>query len=320
MADLAAGCRSNVWYEEIIPEDSLGSVKTMLSLNERQMLHWMAREMDLTTNGCIVDAGCFLGGSTLSFATGLAANKSQGSKKYRIHTYDIFITPNHEYSIGLIGNDRKPGDSVLDIFTKNLGHNFSSVLVNSGDFMEATPPARPIDILFVDITKTRELNAKIILEFFPLLIPGKSIVIQQDHNDHSCPWANATMEYLSKYFEVLCDESSSRVFRLKKRIPAFFLRRAARMQLGQEFDMLQRLVAKEASAVPQYFAAMTAAWTVLEKDGAKAAIKYIDELPLSQPWESEPPYAHVVKQALGWIGSAEGLENFHTGYFSARAS
>lgn len=315
MIDLAGACRSHPWREVVEPEESWSTVPTMLSLSERQMLHWLAMNMDLSQDGCIVDAGCFLGGSTLAFATGLEKNQSSGSKKYRIHTYDIFLTPNDNYSIDLIGHDRKPGDTVLDIFTRNLAPHLSSVLVNSGDFLVAAPPARPIDVLFVDITKMRALNSKMILEYFPLLIPGKSIVIQQDHNDHSCPWANATMEYFAKYFEVLCDENGCRTYVLKKRIPKFFLRRAAKMQLQQEFDLLQRLVSKEQNAVPRYFSAMTAAWTVLEKDGAAAAIRYIDGIKFPQPWESSPPYADTVKQSVAWVGSPKGLEEFHSTYF-----
>jgi hypothetical protein len=309
-------CRDHAWYTEIMPDYLADVPTTMLARNEQAMLHWLARNMDLSGSGCIVDAGCVLGGSTLSLASGLHANLSIGSKDYRIHTYDIFLAPNDVYSLGLIGNDRKPGDTVLDIFSRNLGQYSRHVMVHSGDFIEASPPKRPIDILFIDITKTRQLNSKVILEFFPLLIPGQSIVVQQDHNDHSCPWANATMEYLEKYFEVLCDESSSRLFLYKKRIPWWVLRRAARLSLADEFKSIQRLVGRETAEVSRYFSAMTAAWTVLEKDGAEAAVRYLDSIPLTQPWESQRPYIEDVKSSIGWIGSSKGLQNFHNNYFA----
>lgn len=317
--DIAEACKSHVWYQQVLADEPLGDAKTMLSEGERRMLHWLARNKDLSDGGCIVDAGCFLGGSTLSLATGLRKNEHFSSKEYRIHSYDIFIAPNDAYSMGMIGEHKKPGDTVLDIFAANLGRYSSNVVVHSGDLIETPPPQRHISILFIDIAKTRELNAKMVREFFPLLVAGNSIVVQQDHNDHSCPWVNATMECLRDYFDVLCDDGGSRVYQLKSEIPSAMLARAASISLQEEFDYLRQLAGRDASPFAKFFTAVSAAWTVLEKDGVEAATSYIDSIDIDQPWKSDAPYVDMVKASIEWIGSPEGLHEFHTNYFAETA-
>ena len=48
--------------------------RTMLNPEEQRMLRWIARE-HYADQGAIVDAGCFLGGSTVSLAQGLREAK-----------------------------------------------------------------------------------------------------------------------------------------------------------------------------------------------------------------------------------------------------
>src|SRR3954467_13500798 len=96
-------CKRSAWHQEVFGDELLGNAPTMLSHGERVMLHWLAREFP--TDGHIIDAGCFLGGSTLPLASGL---KLRGGAA-KIHSYDMFIAPNDGYALGLIQTGKKRG-------------------------------------------------------------------------------------------------------------------------------------------------------------------------------------------------------------------
>lgn len=310
--DLVRGCKEHAWYSIA---EAFGDVPTMLSHAECAMLHWLAREFPLTDRGAIVDAGCFLGGSTVSFASGLSKRDRSANLSHRIFTYDMFIAPNEPYSLSLIKNDKNPGDSVLDIFSRVINPYSHFVFALAGDFMLAPPPVNTIDIFFLDLAKTRELNSRAISEFFPKLIPGRSILIQQDYNDHSCPWVNATMELLSDYFEVLCNESSSRVFLYNKMISPSLLTAAADMSPAFELELLESSISTETNGVSRFFTSVGAAWTIFELHGCERAVKYLDSLPFQQPWQSDAPYADLVKSSILALKDPEGLGKFHENFF-----
>ena len=201
------------------------SVPSMLSITERKMLCWLAAHVQVF-DGCIVDAGAFVGGSTFALATGLKKNPSFDGKR-RLVVYDKFIVPNEPVTLGYLPGYR-PGDSVLGLFDSNI-KQFSDLLdVRRGDFLRRRAPKENICLCFIDIAKTWELNDAVVAKLFPLLVPGLSVVVQQDYNDHSCPWVNMTMARFRDHFEWLCDDNGSRVFIYTRRIPIDDLQRPLR--------------------------------------------------------------------------------------------
>lgn len=310
------GCRNYAWFHDVAPDEPLGDVPTMLSHSERLMLHWLAREMPLGSDALIVDAGCFLGGSTMALATGLSKRTEKFEFMHNIHSYDMFITPNDGVSLGYIGKGRLPGDTVLDLFAVSTKDFCKQIFVHAGDFLKASAPIGEIDILFADILKTRSLNAKMILDFFPKMAPGRTILIQQDYNDHSVPWVNATMELLKDHFEHLCDQNGSRVYLYSKTISKKLLAQAAKTDdLVAELALLERAVASAANEVSRYHTAVGASWTLLELEGSDAAIRYLDSLPFKQPWRSGEPYIAQIKHAMDYVKDAAGVEQYHKSYF-----
>ncbi len=186
----------------------------MLNPEELQMLRWLTREY-YSGSGAIIDAGCFLGGSTISLASGLAESGKPGS----IHSYDLFIADDysalHFFSAGQFGS----GESFLHVFEHETAPFASMVTIHAGDIMLQRAPMRETEVLFVDISKTVQINDHIIREFFPTLIPGRSIVIQQDYLHYVLPWLHITMEKFADHFELLCDtEFNSVVFGLTRQI------------------------------------------------------------------------------------------------------
>jgi hypothetical protein len=302
-------CKRNVWHQEVWADELLGAVPTMMSRGERVMLHWLAREFP--SDGHIIDAGCFLGGSTLPLATGLKLRGGAG----KIHSYDMFLAGKDGYSLNLIGNGKKRGETLLDLFGKSIEDYASMINVYAGDIMTAGVPNVPVDILFVDIAKSREINRKIVHDFFSLMTPGRSILIQQDYNDHSCQWVNATMELLKDSFERLTDESGSRVYRYVK--PTDFRSmdiptKATR----QEVQLLQSSIASETNEASRFFSAVGLSWTLFELDGVAAAVSYLDNLPFAQPWQSDESYAGMIKRIMSDFGDMQKLDEFYADYFA----
>ena len=164
------------WREVVLPA-SVRKVVTMLAREERQLLHALGRTW--TGAGAIVDGGCFLGGSTLALGTGLLANPRRVEKRGVIHSYDLFVADAHQAGSYLKKfGDYAPGDSVRPIFDRQTQDVAPCLQVHEGDLRQFPWTGGPIEILFIDVSKTWELNDFINAEFFPALIPGQSIVVQ----------------------------------------------------------------------------------------------------------------------------------------------
>ncbi len=76
----------------------------------------------------------------------------------------------------------------------------------------------------------------VVWQFFPHLIPGRSLVVQQDYlYHHWVGWLHVTMEFYADYFEYVCDtEVNSVVFRNTAAIPPSVLRRNTVESLTRE--------------------------------------------------------------------------------------
>lgn len=287
------------WWQNIL-EDRVTNAPTMVSLAERKLLYWLAINNILTENGCIVDAGCFLGGSTLALAAGLNDNESEIDKTGRIFAYDIFVASAHPYTLGLAGSGKKQGDLLVDVFLNTMGELHPLVTTVCGDFHISPPPDRPIDILFIDVAKTWSLNARAVQSYFPLLQPG-SIVVQQDHNDHACPWVYLTMAYFSEFFDYIIDEQSSRVYRLKRKIPEAMLQTDLQaLSYATKMKLLKSGIELSETEHARFLGNVTGSWIVAEQKGAQAAQEYLTGLNIEQPWESDTPYIDVVKAQIAY--------------------
>ena len=197
----------------------------MLMRIEQQLLFGLARDY-FCNAGDIVDAGCFLGGSTLALAHGLLGNPNWlRNRRYRvIHSYDLFVV--EPWTIGVYFPPETPlGTGFEPAYRENIAEVAHLVDVRAGDITASGPPAEPVEILFVDCAKHWVVNDYIVRAFFPLLVSGRSLVIQQDYlYPIYTGWLPVTMEYFSEYFEIVDHtELNSVVFRYRKRIPDVLL-------------------------------------------------------------------------------------------------
>jgi len=176
------------------------AVPTMLTPEEGVMLSWLG-EHGFTGEGAVVELGCFLGGSTVKLASGLARSR----RPWTLHTYDRFRIdePNKERFLYRNGYPRFEGEDMYPLFLQHIEPFAANIVAHRGDVEDHPWTSGPIEILFVDLAKTVDIHNFVLDSFFTSLIPGRSIVVQQDYLHHQTPWLIATMELLHPKLELV---------------------------------------------------------------------------------------------------------------------
>lgn len=199
-----AWLRGRPWETAALPP-ALEGLPTMLSRDEVALLYLLARDLDLVgaPGAAIVDAGCFLGGSTAALSDGLR-ERDPPAPGCRVHSYDLFeVQPYMVRDYGWALGELRLGDSMRPRFDQVVGaERLARVEVHAGDVCSREWGGAPIAILFLDIAKSWEINDHVHRQFLPALLPG-AIVIQQDYVHEWAPWLHLTMELLDDAFEYL---------------------------------------------------------------------------------------------------------------------
>jgi hypothetical protein len=197
----------------------------MLSSQELQYLYEYTKT-EYSGIGAIVDLGCWLGSSTIAMATGLVENTKPQVKNRQIHAYDIFIWESWMDACGGVdGRDLKtkfkPGDSFFEEYQRQTAPWEKQICAHPGDLLQLGWQGGEIEFLFIDAMKSWELTNSIIYDFFPCLVPDRSIVVQQDFSHYYTYWIHLIMYRFRDYFEVVRDipHSGSVVFKYIKQIP-----------------------------------------------------------------------------------------------------
>lgn len=196
-------------------------VPTMLSDQELQLLQWATHHY-YSGEGEIVDAGCFLGGSTMALAEGLSMNPAGLDDRHRVHSIDRFTVGEDELHSPYITPFKQiqEAGSFRAAFDENTRPLKSFLKVAETDATHYHWDGRAIEVLFIDISKTAILDRHLIRQFYPRLIPGRSLLIHQDFLWCELPWLTLGMDYFAEYFEILDDlPYATRIFRCVKAIP-----------------------------------------------------------------------------------------------------
>jgi hypothetical protein len=217
--DAGSALRGSPWRRQVVPQEVL-DVPSMITADERRLLYWLARHY-FKGEGGILDAGCYLGGSTMALATGLRDRGDRDRAARPIFTYDLFrvdegMTPDLPAEAGLT-----EGDSFRPLFEHNVGESLRFCEVIEGNIVDhGWEGDGAIEIAFLDILKGAKLNDFVVRNFFRQFIPGRTILIQQDFVHEFCPWIHVTMGYLDAYFELLdLFDFGSAVYLLREPIP-----------------------------------------------------------------------------------------------------
>ena len=201
------------------------SIPSMMSRDERALLLALARET-YRGDGMIIDAGVFCGASTVCFGQGIAASPHRAAILARwprpVQTYEFGIV--NPGMIPFFERHNVAGDwQVGQSFEPYLRGNIASVAplvdLHLGDIAGASWSGAPIEIMFLDVLKSAEIQQAVMRAFLPFLLPG-AVLIQQDYFIDGVPFVKIFQEEIAEYFDYLGEIQSSAVFRLARAIPA----------------------------------------------------------------------------------------------------
>lgn len=239
--------RRRTWVARPVPAASAGAV-TMLIPDELRLLEFLT-ERYFEGRGAIIDAGCFLGGSTLALASGLRTwlAKRDQAETPLIQCYDLFEV--EDWTRGIYFDAAVPaGATTRARFDAAIASHAPLVTVHEGDIMATKWSGGPIEILFIDVAKHWTVCDFVTANFFPHLIPGHSVVVQQDYlYHHWTGWLHVTMEYYADEFEMLCDTGDNSVaFRLRKAFAPGRIRPnlVASLSLEEKAELMDRAAAR----------------------------------------------------------------------------
>ena len=194
----------------------------MIAAQERNLLYTLAAD-HYSGNGCIVDAGVFLGASSIAFGYGLKKRApGTGSSRFPtpIESFERgIVSPNFEWHAKRARLPILPvGERFDDILHQLIEPVRGEVNLHLGDLLDFDGDTLGgIEICFLDVLKTKKLTLHCMRTFFPRLLPG-AYVVQQDYFIDGLPFIKYSMEMLSDHFEYIGEVCSSAVFRLKKTI------------------------------------------------------------------------------------------------------
>ncbi len=210
---------------------SLLTTPSMMSDNERHLLYNLARRY-YRGAGRIVDAGIFLGGSTHCFAAGLrenerlqAAQERWGKPILSLERAVVTQTMPSFFARHGLGRRYQPGDSFADLLVETVRRHLDLVELRIGDIIEVGDMDGRIEILFLDVLKNQKIADYAVGEYFPSLIPGRSIVVQQDYFFEGLPFVKTSQEFFGAYFDYVGEVGSSAVFRCLEKIPPAAVRK-----------------------------------------------------------------------------------------------
>ncbi|WP_371170940.1 hypothetical protein [Aliiroseovarius sp. 2305UL8-7] len=170
----------------------------MLALEEQKLYYWLTSHW-ADDVGAVVDLGCFVGGSTAR----LAAGHARACHKSWIHAYDRFLANERTKEAYLYRNGIAEFDGADTYWlARDLLHPWDDhITLHRGDIRHKAWDGDPIELLILDAAKSDERIDNIAETFFPHLIPGKSLVIQQDYYHWKLPWIPAQMQRMHRWFK-----------------------------------------------------------------------------------------------------------------------
>lgn len=197
IAEIAEDFARRPW--EQVAEADLGpaaNVPTMLTTEERLLYHWLGRRVQ--GDGATVDLGAYAGGSAARLLSGLALS----GRPFHVHSYDRFRSSRAFWAKYMPDEPLPEADDadLLPVVRRHLAPWDGHVTLHIGDIGDKRWSGDPIEILSVDAAKGAVMADHIAAEFFPALVPGRSIVVQQDYLMAVQPWLPAQMVALRDCF------------------------------------------------------------------------------------------------------------------------
>ena len=208
--------------------------KGMISPGEIMLLFDLAR-LNFSRKGEIVNAGAFIGASAYALAAGMSENEITTPERF-VHSYDLFVARDRSVADFLQNNifvrrdrygkykrniiDVDLGFKYLDVYLFQTQKYAQFLKTYEGDIKQHEWSDGDIEILFLDVCKTLDINSHVFRTFFPYLIPGVSIIVQQDFHHIYHPYIHVTLQAIREYISpIFTTVGGSRVYSYTKKIP-----------------------------------------------------------------------------------------------------
>ena len=195
---------------------AVADVPAMLTDKDKALYFHVGRHF--TFSGAIIDAGTFVGATSVCLAAGLMDNpdlpKDSNQIKGLIRAYDLFEIGEHHpgnYILAHLKEAYAPRDfsgmtSFQPCYEESTAPYQAMIDIRAGDITGIGYPDRePIEILGSDACKTLAITDFFVREFFTRLIPQRSLVLQQDYIHPYHPYIHLSMARLADCFETHCE-------------------------------------------------------------------------------------------------------------------
>jgi hypothetical protein len=262
------------WRAVDLPQE-VEQVPTMLTRDERALLYVLARDY-AGGDAAVVDGGCFLGGSTVAVLAGLR-DREEPWRGPPLATYDRFRV--EEYTVPLFFADTglQGGESFRKLFDANVGGFAIPHVVHEGDVIEAGWTGEPIDVLFLDLVKSWKINDAVLRDFFPSLVPGRSVIVHQDYGWGGMPWIPIGVELVRDSLG-LFDRmpGGTHVFFVERPLPQDVLTGGLRhLDLEAQIELVERAVV-HANGWTRGMLEITHGTMVAQRDGVERGLRELD--------------------------------------------
>jgi predicted O-methyltransferase YrrM len=288
---------------------------SMMSENERVFLYNLVRRY-YTGAGRVLDAGIFLGGSTNCFAAAIRENPrfARITAKWpkpvlSLERAVVSSTMPAFFARHDVGTEYKSGDSFADLLEEYVAPCKDLVELRIGDILECGEINDRIEICFLDVLKNPNIAAFAIKQYFPKLIPGRSIVIQQDYFFEGLPFIKTYQEYFSDQFEYVGEVGSSAIFRCIAKVDRAAID-AVVGGLPAEDQIRLASIALQRSIDPtrRFMMAMSKTLLINELEGAEAARGYLEFAQAEFAGEIEPAAPQRLAGPLKSLRKLCGIE------------
>lgn len=234
LVNLLSQGRACQWhgFHQSLSDQTLATLVGMTTKEERAFLQWYA-SAKFQGRGVMVELGPFVGASTAAICSGLISRQAGGTEHGKLESnrivrvYDRFVcTPNMVDCIRQALGPEAPfnievGAScrpLFDLQTKEYANFFT---LHDGDLLAETHDNAPIEFLFIDAMKTPELAKHVVRQFYPSLIPGHGVLVQQDFVHYYASWIHILQYRLRHLFRFVLHvpRSASAVFEVVAQDP-----------------------------------------------------------------------------------------------------
>ncbi len=284
----------------------------MMSVDEKKFLYGYVRD-HYSGQGVIVDAGIFLGGSTWCFGKAVRDNprSAEITQKWPkpIISYDHAVVSTGMvkfFAYHGIEGPWQAGASFAPLLEASIRPIADLVSLRLGDITGIEWSGEPIELLFLDILKSRAINRFVPWTFYRSLIPGQSLVVHQDYFYDGLPFIKVTQEFLSPYFTYVGELHSTGVFRLDKKIPFRLLRKdpAGRLPIKEQLALLDQAKNRTLDPNRKFMVELSKVRLVAEKRPSEEAEELLETVIAKYPDQVSANATPRLQEALAGARTA----------------